>query len=164
MSTVGTNPVPVICHLSPYQASTLNLLLATQCLCLFLNFFHKWVYTLSRKCAYGWSAGGEDPAMDPSPRPHSYSFACTKLFWSIQLGWKSFVISLNSSFAVVYWFSLFLPGNCFRICSPLLSSTKMAGLSLLSTFLYLFLHLIKSMCFQKLCSSSCGYIHISVKG
>lgn len=107
-------------------------------------------------CWWGGSSHGS--------RPHSYSFACTKLFWSIQLGWKSFVISLNSSFAVVYWFSLFLPGNCFRICSPVLSSTKMAGLSLLSTFLYLFLHLIKSMCFQKLCSSSCGYIHISVKG
>lgn len=163
MSTIGTDPAPVICHLFPHQAflTTLNLLLATQHLCLLFIFLCKRIYSLSRKCANVCWWGGPSRG---SPRPHSYSFACTSLFWSIQFGWKSLVFSLNSPFAAVYWFSLFLPGSSFNTCSPVLSFTKMTGLSLTSTFFCLFLHLIRSMCFQKLCNSSCGYIHIGVKG
>lgn len=110
MSTVRSNPAPVMCHLSAYQASTLHLLWYHSAVVYTIPLsssqhpsvpVHKGVYTLSKKCPYGGLLVGRTQPWVPQ----ACSFACTRVFCSIQLGWKCLVMSLNSPFAVVCWFS-----------------------------------------------------------
>ena len=112
MSTVGSNPASItflLTRLPPCICCDITLQLSTQCLCLpvsfllFLSIKECTVHPRGVHMVVCWWGGPSHG----SPRPHSCSFTCTRLFCSIQLGWKCLVISLNSPFALVCCFSFF---------------------------------------------------------
>lgn len=123
MSTVRSNPAPVICHLSAYQGWNHSAVLLS--LLIFLLFLSVKECTLCPRgvgmavCRWGGPNYG-------LARLHSCSFACTRLFHSIQLVWECSVISLSSPFLVVARSHFFL-SYCFITSEPVLSFTKMAG-------------------------------------